>query len=235
MSLSELMDKVIGCQRERQQTRESDYRALVAQIADGKEPDADRVDDVLNANAKSLADLQIDVQRLQTRRGLRVQYDQLPKLTAEQDRLRKQLQAAEKAFEDAERKHEAVTGPLIARLDEIKEEISAGASARRQLWDTCTDAALLTELNDVTEDLKTKSRHRAKANEEIRQLREWATSDRAAVQDAFSEEQRDALRHRAANRDRHAAMIEQNLKTLADEEAELHRREAAIRERMLEA
>jgi predicted nucleic acid-binding Zn-ribbon protein len=235
MNLTKLMDKVVGRQRERQQSRQADYRTLVAQIADGQEPDADNVHDVLGANGKTLDDLKADVECLEKRRGLKAQFDQLLKLIEEQQRIGKQVAAADHVFEEAERKHEEVTAPLCARLDQIKQAISQGEDARRRLWDTCGDPLLLAELKEVTTALAEVSGRRSKLSADARQLREWAHSDRAEVPHATTEGQIAELRQRADRRDARAAEIEAELIKLIDEEAALQHRESAIRERMLEA
>jgi len=47
MNLTTLFEKVAGKQKQREQARVNDFRSLVAAIANGQEPDADRVDAVL--------------------------------------------------------------------------------------------------------------------------------------------------------------------------------------------
>lgn len=235
MNLATLMDKVIGRQRERQQSRHEAYRTLVAQLADGKEPDAEQVDELLVALGKSLDDLKADVERLEKRREWKAQIDQLPKLGDEQKRLRKQVSAADRELEAAESKHTEITTPLYARLDQIKQAMSAAEDARRRLWDTCADPAIVAELKEVTTARADVSTRRTKIAADARQQREWARSDRAEVPHATSETQIVELRQRAARRDARAAELEAELTKLVAEEADLERREAAIRERMLEA
>lgn len=189
MNLTSLMDKVIGRQRERQQSRHEAYRTLVAQLADGKEPDAEQVDELLGALGKSLDDLKADVERLEQRREWKAQLDALPKLADEQKRLGKQVAAADRELEAAESKHTEITAPLYGRLDQIKQAMSQAEDARRRLWDTCSDPAIMAELNEVTTTRADVSTRRAKLAADARQQREWANSDRAEVPHARSEGQ----------------------------------------------
>ena len=235
MNLTTLMDKVIGRQRERQQSRHEAYRTLVAQLADGKEPDADEVDELLGALGKSLDDLKADVERLEKRREWKAQIDALPKLADEQKRLGKQVAAADRELEAAESKHTEITPPLYARLEQIKQAMSGAEDARRRLWDTCTDAAIVAELKEVTTAREVVSTRRTKIAVDARQQREWAQSDRAEVPHATSETQIAELRRRAARRDARAAELEAELTKLVAEEADLERREANLRQRTLEA
>jgi hypothetical protein len=50
MSLTSLLDSITRRQRERKKSKWCDYRQLVADICDGKEPDADRIASVLADN-----------------------------------------------------------------------------------------------------------------------------------------------------------------------------------------
>lgn len=235
MTLANLMDKVIGRQRQRQECRHEAYRALVAQVADGHEPDADHVGSLLGALGKSHDNLAADVQRLEQRRQWRAQLDALPQLADEHKCLGNQIAAADRELKNAERKHMETTVPLYARLDEIKQAQSAAEDARRRLQNTCTDPTVLAELNEVTTALAETSRQRSKLADVARQLRELANSDRSEVRHARSEGQIEKLRARATRRDTQAASVEVEFAKLATEESTLHGRESAIRQRMIEA
>ena len=58
MSIATMIERIVGKQQERQAARAADFRSVVVQIADGKEPDADFVAQVLHEAGKSLDDLQ---------------------------------------------------------------------------------------------------------------------------------------------------------------------------------
>jgi hypothetical protein len=57
MSIANLFERIAGRQKQREKARIDDFRGLVRAIAEGKEPDADRVDAVLHDAAKTLDDL----------------------------------------------------------------------------------------------------------------------------------------------------------------------------------
>ena len=57
MSLSTLIDSILGKQKKRQEARLTDFRDVVVRIADGHEPDVEHVDAILHDAGKSLDDL----------------------------------------------------------------------------------------------------------------------------------------------------------------------------------
>jgi predicted nucleic acid-binding Zn-ribbon protein len=69
---------------------------------------------VLREAGKTLDDLREAVERLQARRRLREQMDELPKLAAERQEIEKQLAAADNILADAEQQHSEVTAPLAS-------------------------------------------------------------------------------------------------------------------------
>ena len=64
------------------------------------------------------------------------------------------MEAAGKKLQKAEQQFRDVVNPLQARLEEIKQAISGGGRAERQLWDTCNDEALVAELANVVNQSK---------------------------------------------------------------------------------
>ena len=130
MHLGALLEKIAGHQHERDQARQDDFRGIVAQIADGKEPDAELVDRVLREAGKSLDDLRKAAELLHKRRTLYEQVARMPKLAAEREEVQAKLAVANQALKQAEKQHDETTAPLRARLWEIKEATWAGASAR---------------------------------------------------------------------------------------------------------
>ena len=105
MSLSILLERIAGKQRQREQTRVNNFRSLVQVIAAGKEPDADHVDRVLASAGKTLADLKTAVEQYQHRVELRARLDALPKLEAEQREILKQIEKANAVLTEAEDRH----------------------------------------------------------------------------------------------------------------------------------
>ncbi len=146
MSIATLIEKVVGKQQAR---RAADFRDLVVQIADGHEPDADCVADVLREADKSLEDLQKAVDLLERRREWRRQYDRLPELAAERNGIQRQIAAADKVLEAAEREHYSTVQPLIAELQRISGAEDEGRKAKQELVDTYADESCLDKLADV--------------------------------------------------------------------------------------
>ena len=159
----------------------------------------------------------------------------MPALLGEQKHVERQIAAADGVLAAAEKKHEETTAPLCARLYEIKIAISDAGDARRLLEETCADPAIVAELRDLTASLRAVASKRTRLADDARQLRESASALRAHIPQAFSEAKMDELRAGADRDDARAAQVEAGLTVLAKEEADLQRREAAIRERMLEA
>jgi hypothetical protein len=123
MSISNLLEKVAHRQKHREKIRVEDSLGLVRVIAAGQEPDADRVDAVLQDAGKSLDELSIAVERLQNRIEMKAQLNLVPKLEAEQAELEAKFRKANEILNAAEAKHTETTNPLRWRLEEIKTAI----------------------------------------------------------------------------------------------------------------
>ncbi len=145
MGIANLIEKVVGKQRERRASYAADFRGIVAKIADGKEPDVDAIDQVLHDAGKSIDDLTKAVELLQKRRKLRETLDRLPALQAERQEVDRQLNAAYEALEQAEQKHAEVTHPLRCRLEKLMDEMRDAEAAQRELDRTCSYEDLLAE------------------------------------------------------------------------------------------
>ncbi len=150
MKVKQLIDKIAGRQQERQQQKVQDYRDLVQQIADGQEPDPATVESTLAAAGKSLGDLHESVQLQEQRVKWKERVALLPTLEKDQQRLRAEVAAADKALEEAEQLHKDVTAPLYAELNQIKELVSDVSMSRQKLFETCDNELLRAELNDLT-------------------------------------------------------------------------------------
>lgn len=152
MSLSSLMEKISGRQKERQQQKVQSYRDLVKQIASGKEPDPVSVEATLEAAGKSLDDLQQAVKRYEQRMTWKAQAVMQAALEKEQQRLQKEVAAADKVLEDAETLHNEVTAPLYGELHQIKEGLSDASKARQLLFDSCDNEELRTQLRELSQE-----------------------------------------------------------------------------------
>lgn len=237
MSIASLIERIAGKQRERQAARAADFRSLVARIADGQEPDADTVDRVLQDAGKSLDELRQAVERLHHRRQLREQLDRLPALASERQEIEKQIAAADAALEAAEKKHSETTGPLVARLQQIRELVAAAEAAKRQLADTCTDDALLAEHRQVQAEVSKAYHEAAECREAASRQRERARSERAAAERAKrivgGDDQVEEHLARAQQHEQRAAEFDAEVAKVEKRIARLQRDAAEVRERML--
>jgi len=233
MSLMTLIQKIAGKQRERQSERHAAYRELVQDVAAGREPDADVVADVLRDNGKTLDDLQADVMLLERRREMRQKMDDVPKLAAERKRIEKQIAEADRVLDLAEQQHEQETSPLHFRPEEIKRETRDGDAAQRQLVDTCNDPTLLAEYQSVTDGLREATGRRTLLEKKVRDLQQWAASDRQEIPQAKTEYRAGELKERAEQRESQAAELESELAEVREHIGVLEKRATDVRQRML--
>jgi chromosome segregation ATPase len=234
MSLSTLIETILGKQRERSEAQEADFRRIVVQIANGKEPDADRVARVLSDTGKSLDDLRQAVEILNRRRELRAKLDSIPNLTAKREDVEQQLAAADRDLEDAEKRHYDLTEPLRMRITELKEAIWAAEQARNEL---CGDSAA-SDLQDRLAAVQTRlNAARTQASDLRRaaaEFRNWATIDRQKAERVGFEDQAKVASEHAEQRERRAGEIDKELPAVEKSIVALEREEAAIRKQMLE-
>lgn len=152
MNVTQLIEKFAGRQKERLQQKVQSYRDLVKQIASGKEPNPESVEATLEAAGKTLDDLQKAVKLYEQRMTWKAQVAMQPSLEKEQQRLHKEVAAADKALEDAESQHNEVTGPLYGELHQIKEGLSDASRARQLLFDSCDDESLWQQLRELNRE-----------------------------------------------------------------------------------
>ena len=232
MNLTTLFDSISHKQKQRLNARVANYRSLVKQVADGKDPDADEVDRVLTDNDKTVDDLRTAVELLLKRRELRRALDQKPKLAKERKQIEQQLEKANQQLELAETRHTEITDPLYVRLEEIRLAKTEADRALQELERTCDDEDLIAGLEAVSEQLKTLHTHRARCEKESRELRSSAESDRQETR-FVTQTRAEDLRERADRRDARAQEMETELPGLRKQISKAEAREKAIREQML--
>lgn len=152
MNVAQLIEKIAGRQKERQQQKVQSYRDLVKQIAGDKEPDPASVEATLEAAGKSLDDLQKAVRLYEQRMTWKAQVAMQPTLEKERDRLHREIEAADKALDDAEAHHSEVTGPLHGELAQIKDGLNDASTARSRLFHTCDDESLWQQLRELNRE-----------------------------------------------------------------------------------
>jgi len=137
MNFSTLIEKVADKQKQREQARVNDFRSLVAAIAAGQEPDADRVDAVLQEAGKSLDDLRAAVEQLQKRKAMKAQLDTMPNLEAERADLETKIGKATEILNASEANYAEMVNPLRWRVEVIKGDLQEMWSLPRQLVESC--------------------------------------------------------------------------------------------------
>jgi len=237
MSLTIVIDSILGKQKKRQEARLTDFRDVVVRIADGHEPDVDRVDAILHDAGKSLDDLRQAVEQLQNRRQLRDQWNLLPALNAERKEIEAKIAAANKALDAADAHHTEVTVPLHARLQEIRDASWAAESAKNELWQTCQDPVLTASLAEAQKALAAARQDAATLRAQIDNWKSQVRSDRAAAERAratiHGERQVEEALDLAKQHERKVGECEAQLAKAEKTVAGLERQEAAIREQML--
>lgn len=239
MPIATLIERIAGKQRERRAVRLADFRDVVVQIADGKESDADFVAEALRDADKTVDDLQKAVELLQHRRELRKQWDGVPGLTPQRQKVERQIVQADREQETAESKHYTTVNPLYAELQRLKEAEQEGEKAKRELLATCTDQNLLDKLADVQLRLSKRREEADNERKRIANWRDWAKSECAAAKrqkmiiDGDGDAQVKVHLGRAKEHERKVVEREGMLAKTNKIVSDLEREEASIREQML--
>lgn len=233
MSLSTLFDRLFKAQKQREESRARDYRSLVAEIASGKEPQADRLDQILLASGKSVEQLRADVELQQQRRAWREQYDALPRLNEEKAAIERQIADAERALEAARAQFHATADPLHARLRQVEEALNHAEAAKTRLQETCPHVELFAELQHVRDEHREAHNRHIKLDLGIKEAREAAESDRAEAEYTGRNSRAGEYLERAERLDAEHKQMESELPAAMKQVKALAQREKAILERML--
>ncbi len=129
MNVSTVFDRIFKAQKQREESRARDYRSLVAKIASGAEPPADRLEQILNAADKSVEQLRADVELYQQRRAWREQYDALPRLNERRRRSNGKLPTPRKRLRPLGR---SITRPPIRSTPGCARSRKRGIKPRRR-------------------------------------------------------------------------------------------------------
>lgn len=234
MNVTTLIDKIVGKQKQREQSRVNDFRSLIRSIASGQEPDVDQVDRILSENGKSIEDLGRLVELYQCRVALRKQFDEIPRLEAERKDLIEKINKADKELDTAERKHDEVTGPIRGRLEFLARTMDEATRARQLLWDNCPDDKLRVRLNNLEKQCADVSGQVSNLRLKASDLRSWAKTDRNDIARAPTRVRAQELTERAARRDAKAAELEAELAEQLKLFEELEKQIEQTRDSMLE-
>lgn len=233
MSLSNVFDRIFKAQKQREESRARDYRSLVAEIAGGKEPQADRLDQILVACGKSVEQLRADVELYQQRRAWREQYDALPRLNEEKAAIERQIADAEKTFEVARQQFDAAANPLRARLRQVQEARNQAEAAKARLQETCPFGELVAELQQVRDQHREAHNRHIKLDLGIKEAREAAESDRAEAEYTGRNSRAGEYLERAERLDAERTQMASELPAATKQVEALVQREKAILEQML--
>jgi DNA repair exonuclease SbcCD ATPase subunit len=165
-----IFEKLANSLAAKKQTAASDFQGLVVELAQGKEPKPERVEDVLARSGKSLDDLRVAVEKKQHRHALRARIEAVPKHQKEMAQLERQIAVEDEKFNQARDAHVEVTLPLRQRHETLSEAIKAGEQARQQLIDSADDADLQAEIWEQQERINHLTRYGNQLREQVRQL-----------------------------------------------------------------
>jgi predicted nucleic acid-binding Zn-ribbon protein len=177
MNLTSLLEKIARRQEERRVTQWSDYRKLVAEVCDGKEPDADRLANVLADNDRTLENLRHDVQLLTKRRKLREQMLAIDPLAGEAKKVEKAIADGEQELERITERHKEKMSPIYARRFEISQIRKLADQARDDLRATCEDRELVAEYEELQPKIDGLRRQCGEIEREIHQREVWRDGD----------------------------------------------------------
>ncbi len=233
MNLATLFDKIAGRQTQRDKARVDDFRGLVRAIADGKEPDADRVDAVLQESGKSLEALRQAVEKMQKRTAMKAELDTVPKLEAEKAEIETKIGKAAAILNAAEAKFEETANPLRWRLDVIRNQLQQAWPLTQALVDSCPYGELVESAKNI-EKARTAShdeanRLRREIEEHVKAIREYKSQAEAATYRPHQNEYLD----RAKNRESRLAETQTKLADALKRFDDLEKQGTAIREQML--
>ncbi|GAA4446073.1 hypothetical protein [Novipirellula rosea] len=234
MSLTSLLDKIAGRQQQRRLSKWSDYKTLVADICDGKEPDDDKVATVLADNKKTLDELRDDAKLLARRRKLRADMDAIEPLENEAVKVDQKISEAEQAFEAMTAKHEEEMSPLYIRRNEIKAIRKRATQARSELRDSCEDRELIAEYDSVLEYLHEAQQELACLDEEITKRESWIRQDKEKAEVTLFDQERKRYRSQVEEHERILADLNSKRKPLDEAVGEFEKKLSAIESRLLE-
>lgn len=232
MSVTTFFEKMIGLQQQRSQQKQNSYRELVAGIATGEEPSASEVERLLAETNKSITDLKNDVEDYQRRFVLKAVVASLPRLEQEFVQVQQQIAAADRVLEEAERRHDEITGPLYGRLHEIKEARNDASAARQELYVGCDDPELERQLDEANSEIERLMEASKDLATQAVYIDNQADAEKRRAERELTEADRDHRREQAAVFQKQASSIRQRIKASEKAQADAVKRRDEIEERM---
>jgi chromosome segregation ATPase len=133
----------------------SQFDEMVVAIADGRDVNASRLAEAIEAAGKTPDDLRASVELLQKRRELRAAFDAKPvatKRVAEIDAVIGKIEAKREAFD---KKCDDDRWPLDGERDQLQATIVAAGNAQRELYATCADPEILDRSKEIMKEVET--------------------------------------------------------------------------------
>jgi hypothetical protein len=156
MALGDLLKRITASQQSLTVDRLKAYRQLIREIANEREPDANKVAMILSEAGKSVEVLAQDVEAFQRRMELSQEANSLPQIERKLTAVQKKIDTAVKAFAKIEEQHEQEIGPLEDELKRLQDARRSGEQARAALVQTVTDEELLAKKTELDRALTMK-------------------------------------------------------------------------------
>ena len=147
--LTSLADKLT----KRKQSAEAEFFTLAREVANGREPAADRLADVMAACGKTLVDVEAFVAAYGKRRAIHQRLAQLPTLEAERVKLTAVCDRADRERDAALQRHAETVGLPVEKLGQIAALIEGTQGLDSELVSTCPYPTLTARHAELTEEI----------------------------------------------------------------------------------
>ncbi len=137
-----LLNKIRNRRETTQRNRIASYLELVRVVGDGKEPDDDDIDRVLDESGKTVDQLATDVETYQRRVRWRDQLDSVETHEARLAEIAEELEAERDLFLKAEQRFNDIAQALGGEKQEIHSALTMANSAHRSLIETSLDETI---------------------------------------------------------------------------------------------
>lgn len=155
----------------KKQAAEQTYAELVIAIASGKDVDPERVAAVLKDDAKTVEQMQADVEHVSRRREMKERNASLKKSADAYESLRKKIEALDAEFKAFEEKHAEKVWPVQQALRVSTDSISTIDTNRDELIRSCKNPALHAEKLELQDQIDTAAQQLRQRSNTLERLR----------------------------------------------------------------
>ena len=148
-----ILDSIASKLTKRKQSAEAEYFTLAKEIANGREPAADRLADVMAACGKTLVDVEAFVAAYGKRRAIHERLAQLPTLEAEREKLTAVCDRADRERDAALQRHAETVGLPVEKLGQIAALIEGTQGLDGELVSSCPYPTLTARHAELTEHI----------------------------------------------------------------------------------